>query len=94
MKVTLTGDGPILTGRYKYYHLSGGEPREVVKLTGLSGGFPKSQMTVGGPGVQRIRTGFHGGNELHVVLDLTGPGWQITGVESAGNALVLTLTEQ
>ncbi len=93
LKITLTGDGPIPTGRYKYFHLSGAEPREVVKLTGLSAGYPKTQMTIGGPAVQRIRTGFHRGNELHVVMDLAGPRWQVTTVESVGNALELTLTE-
>ncbi len=93
MKVIITGDGPIPTGRYKYFHLGGADPREVIKLLGVSQGYPKSQMTVGGSAVRRIRVGFHGGNELHVVLDLSGPTWQITGVESVGNVLELTLSE-
>lgn len=97
LQVTLTGDGAIPTGRYRYFHLAGDAPREVVKLMGVSQGFRQSQLTVGGPGVRRIRTGFHkvqGGNEQHVVIDLLGPRWKITEVQSVGSALLLTIAEE
>ena len=96
IKIILTADGSIPTGRYRYFRLAGGSPREVIKLIGVARDYPKSQMTIGGPGVQRIRFGFHrnaGGNEQHVVLDLTGPRWAVTDVASVGNRLELTLTE-
>ncbi len=92
IKIILTGDGPIPTGRYRYFSLSGGSPREVVKLIGVDQGFSKGQLTVGGPGVQRIRFGFHQGSEIHVVLDLAGPGWTITEVANVGSRLELTLS--
>ncbi len=97
IKVILTADGPIPTGRYRYFRLSVGTPREVVKLMGVDQGFSKNQMTVGGPGVQRIRVGLHGsgaGKDIHVVLDLTGPEWAITEVSNVGSRLELTLTPQ
>ena len=97
LRVTLTGDGAIPTGRYRYFHLGGDAPREVVKLLGVSRSFRQNQLTVGGPGVRRIRTGFHrvqGGNEQHVVIDLLGPRWKITEVRSVGSTLELTITEE
>ncbi len=97
LKVVLTADGQIPTGRFRYFRLDGGSPREVIKLMGVQQDFSKSQMTVGGPGVQRIRIGYHkaaGGHETHVVLDLTEPEWSVTEVNNVGSKLELTLTEK
>ncbi len=97
LKVVLTADGLIPEGRYRYFRLDSGSPRAVIKLMGVKQPFSKSQMTVGGPGVQQIRIGYHkagSGHENHVVLDLTGPEWSVTEVTNAGNKLELTLTEK
>ena len=93
----MTADGPIQTGRYKYFRIDGAEPREVIKLMGVTRGYSPSQVNVGGPGLRRIRFGYHrkpGGNELHVVLDLVGQQWMVTEVQTAGSGLDLTLAER
>ena len=95
LKVTLSADGEITTGRYRYFRLESGAPREVVKLLGVNRGFTSNQMTVDGPGVRRIRFGFHRNvRELHVVMDLAGPRWGVTEVEIAGSRLELTVSRQ
>lgn len=96
MKIILTANGSIPTGRYRYFRLAGDSPREVVKLMGVDKRYPKDVLTVGGPGVRQIRVGFHraaGGHEIHVVMDLTDPRWMVSEVSNVGSSLELLLTE-
>jgi len=91
--VTLTGDGAFVAGTYRYFEMGGDEPRILVRLTGVSEGYPTPVAEVGTAQLRRVRTGFHqkpAGNELHVVLDLA-PGASLQGVDVAGNRLVVRL---
>jgi hypothetical protein len=85
--VTISADGAIPQGRYRYFRIGGSDPREVIKLFGVRQRFARSALEVGGPGVRRIRVGYHPGNELHIVFDLTGPGAKIREIRGAGSAL-------
>ena len=97
MKITLTADGPIPVARYHHFRLTGGATREVVKLMGVDQPYPEAQLAIGGPGVERIRIGFHksaGGNDIHVVMDLTGPRWMVTEITNVGSRLELMVAQQ
>ena len=54
----------------------GGRPRELIKIRGIDLPFRETLIETATPELERIRTGFHPQsqvNELHAVLDLTGP---------------------
>ena len=94
MRIVLTADGAIPTGRYNYFRLEGDPPREVLRLIGVEKSFDKRNIPVGGSAVRQIRTGFHhknGRDEIHVVIDLTGPQWRLTEVRNLGPRLELVL---
>lgn len=96
LRVVLTADGAIPTGRYEYFRLGGKSPREVVKLAGMARRFERPLVEVGGPAVRQIRTGFHrkeGGNEIHVVIDLLGAEWKLTEVRNQGDRLELLISQ-
>ncbi len=82
--VIFAADGPVPRARYKHFRLGGAQPREVIQFHGVRQRFFKQQLPVGGPGVSKIRTGFHDGNELRVVLDLLDEGARITEIRSVG----------
>ncbi len=89
-RVVIAADGAVPQGRYKYSRLDS-PPRELIKLYGVRQPFAKTALTVGGPAVQRIRLGYHPGNELHIVLDLADPQARIREVRSVGSRLVVEL---
>ena len=97
LRVVFEGDGPIPESRYHHFRLNGDPPREVIQFKGVGEEFEETNLEVGGPGVERIRTGFHkkrSGNELHVVLDMV-PGGRVTALQSLGFGLevVVDVTE-
>lgn len=92
--VTFWGNGPFLRDRVIRHRVAGGAPRELVKLRGIDLPFRQTVIEVGTPELVRVRTGFHPQNrvnELHVVLDLAGPGVELTRAEAAESYLRLHL---
>jgi molecular chaperone DnaK len=89
-EVILWADGAIRRQDWAPYRIDGDPPRELVKLYGIRHPFPSSRLVAGTRQLLQVRTGYHDGpkgNELHVVLDLTGPGVEVTGIEAQGEQL-------
>ncbi len=89
-EVILWADGAIRRQDWAPYRIDGDPPRELVKLYGIHHPFPSSRLVAGTRQLLQVRTGFHDGpkgNELHVVLDLTGSGVEVTGIEAQGDQL-------
>ncbi len=89
-EVILWADGAIRRQDWAPYPIDGDPPRELIKLYGIRHPFPSARLVAGTRQLLQVRTGFHlgpKGNELHVVLDLTGFGVEVTGIEAQGEQL-------
>jgi hypothetical protein len=92
--VVLWGNGDFTPQSYTRSRVGGvaGLPvREVVRLLGIARSSAPARVAVATPEVSQIRTGAHPHEELHVVLDLTGAGVKVTGVDVAPHQLRLHL---
>jgi uncharacterized protein (TIGR02266 family) len=93
-EVVLWADGPLERQDFSHYRIDGESPRELVKLYGIRHPFATARLPAGTQQLLQVRTGYHAGpkgNELHVVLDLTGPGVEVTGIEAQGAELHIHL---
>jgi molecular chaperone DnaK len=82
-EVVLEGNGSFSRQSYVHLRIDGEPPRELVRLAGIRWPFAE-RLTVGTRQVRQVRTGLHsspGRSELHVVLDLTGAGVEITSID-------------
>jgi uncharacterized protein (TIGR02266 family) len=85
----IAGAGPIAPAQVDHFRVGGEQPRLVVRIAGVERPYGRGTVEVGGPLVERVRTGFHpatGGSRagsLHVVFDLAGSGAAAT-VDTAG----------
>ncbi|MEA2694236.1 MAG: molecular chaperone DnaK [Acidobacteriota bacterium] len=89
-EVVLWADGGIRRQDWAHYRIDGDPPRELIKLYGIGHPFATARLVAGTEQLLQVRTGSHAGpkgNELHVVLDLTGPGVEVTGIEAQGGEL-------
>jgi uncharacterized protein (TIGR02266 family) len=89
-EVILWADSAIRRQDWAPYPIDGDPPRELVKLYGIRHPFPSARLVAGTRQLLQVRTGYHvgpKGNELHVVLDLTGFGVEVTGIEAQGEQL-------
>jgi uncharacterized protein (TIGR02266 family) len=94
--IVLQGNGAIRPEAYEESHMSD-PPRELIRLFGISRPYPATKVAVGTGEVKQMRMGFHekaGGNELHVVLDLAGPGVKVTRIQAKDNQLRIHLQRQ
>jgi uncharacterized protein (TIGR02266 family) len=92
--VTLSLDGELPTGAYSHYRAAGPPPREVLQLLGARRAYPRPEVAVGSPLLERIRFGFHpgaDGDELRIVFDLGAEAVSVRRVESEGAALRVLL---
>jgi hypothetical protein len=92
-EVVLQGNGSFSRQSYVHLRIEGEPPRELVRLVGVRWPFTE-RLTVGTRQVRQVRTGLHsvpGGSELHVVLDLTGSGVEITGIDLDDRRLLIHL---
>lgn len=88
--VTFWGNGTFPPDRVERVRVAGGQPRELIKLRGIDLPYRETVIQPGTPELQRIRTGFHPRqpiNELHVVLDLAGPGVELDRVVTGERTL-------
>lgn len=93
-EIVLWGNGSIRPGTYTRVRLDASPPREVVRIQGMQRAYPQTRVPVGSGEVVQVRTGYHPGNELHVVLDLAGPGVQVARVVEDGNKLRIELRKR
>lgn len=92
--LTIWGDGTFGDGSYRSYRLEGSSPREVVRLLGIGEPLEPGTLEVGTAEVRRVRTGLHletEPDELHVVIDLTGPQVGAARIRPQGSRLLLRL---
>jgi hypothetical protein len=93
--VILWGNGAFPASVYTQSRIEGNPPRELFRLSGIRQPFAQSRVSVGTPEVLQVRIGFHagahGGNELHVVLDLAHPNAVVTQVEAGPKRLKIHL---
>jgi hypothetical protein len=94
--IVLQGNGAIRPETYEQSSM-GSPPRVLVRLFGIAKPYPSAKVAVGTGEVKQVRMGFHeksAGNELHVVVDLAGPGVKVTRVEAKDNQLRIHLQSQ
>jgi len=94
--IVLQGNGTIRPEAYDESRM-GDPPRELIRLFGIARAYPVAKVAVGTSEVKQVRMGFHekpGGNELHVVIDLAGPGVKVTRIEAKDNQLRIHLQRQ
>lgn len=89
--VILWGDGAIRSDTYSRTRIEGNPPRELVRLTGIRRPFGQARIVAGTRELLQVRTGYHPGNQLHVVLDLAHPSVQVAGVEEGARQLRIHL---
>src|SRR6185436_41038 len=91
--VVLWGNGALRPESFKQVRIDS-PAREVVQIRGVQRPFTPTRIPVGTSEVKQIRVGYHekpGGNELHVVIDLTGPRVKIARIEPDGQRLRIHL---
>ena len=92
--VTLWADGAFRRQDWAHFRIDADPPRELVKLYGIRHPFASTRLLAHTQQLLQVRTGYHDenrGNELHVVLDLTGSGVEVTGIEAEGEQLHIHL---
>jgi len=93
-ELEIWGDGRFAPGSYRSSSLGGERPRALIRLTGIVEPFAGGSLEVGTPEVSRVRTGLHletDPAELHVVIDLAGPGVAASELRADGARLWLRL---
>lgn len=93
-EIVLWGNGSLRPGAYTRVRLDASPPREVLRIQGMLRPYPQTKVPVGSGEVVQVRTGYHPGNELHVVLDLASPGVQVARVVEDGNKLRIELRKK
>lgn len=93
-ELVIWGDGRFVPGSYRSSSLGGERPRELIRLAGIIEPYAAGSVEVGTPQVSRVRTGHHvetEPDELHVVVDLAGPGVAASELRADGERLWLRL---
>lgn len=88
--VVIATDGAVTPADVQHLRLEQPEPREVVKVLGVSRSSVAARLQASTPELRQIRVGLHGEGsrgELHVVLDLSSPGVRILAVEAQGSTV-------
>ena len=91
LRITVQADGFIPADRFENFRLEGDTPREVIKLLGVRKRFSKKQIDISGAAVQRIRIGWHGGSEVHLVLDMRDQSSKVRRVKPDGSQLIILI---
>ena len=89
--VTIEADGAIAADRFKRLRLEQAPPRELVRFLRVSRPFEPTHLAVGNSELVAIRTGFHPGRELHIVLDLADPLVKVISADTVGTELRILL---
>jgi hypothetical protein len=93
-EVVVLADGALPAGAATHQRIGGAAPRELFRLRGIARPLVPATVEVGSPQLQRVRAGHHPElepDELHLVLDLAGPGVEVTEARVDGRRLVIRL---
>lgn len=80
--IRLALTGPLADDRFQIQRVSGGSPRQVLKLLGAEGGVPRGPVSIGSDHVQQLRFGVHnvdGMRQVHAVADLAEESVEFVG---------------
>jgi len=91
-EIILLADGRIEASRFRHFPIGGDSPRELIKFFGINNPYSPTVTPIGSSQVVQVRTGYHEGGELHIVIDLTGPGVTLESIEPSGAELRVRLT--
>ncbi len=89
--LALVGDGAIPRERIEVASIGGDQPRLVIKISGVERAFQPAVLEVGTSHVERVRTGLQAGGQLHVVVDLAGPGVSMGDLAARGSRVEVRL---
>jgi uncharacterized protein (TIGR02266 family) len=90
-EVVLEGDGIIRSSNFAQFRIDTGTPRELIRFKGIRHAYPATKVAGGTPELVQIRIGYHSPDELHVVLDLTGPAIVVKSLDVSVSRLVIRL---
>lgn len=90
-EVVLEGDGIIRSSNFAQFRIDSGTPRELIRFKGIRHAYPATKVAGGTPELVQIRIGYHSPDELHVVLDLTGPEIVVKNIDVSVSRLVIRL---
>lgn len=93
-EVVVLADGALPAGAASHQRIGGAAPRELFRLRGIARPLVPAAVEVGSPQLQRVRAGHHPElepDELHLVLDLAGPGVEVAEARVDGRRLVIRL---
>jgi uncharacterized protein (TIGR02266 family) len=88
--IVLWGNGGFPPASYTSSRM-GSPPRALIVVTGIRRPFPQPRITVGTGEARQVRIGYHGGDELHVVIDLAAPDVKVSGIVQDGQRLRIHL---
>ncbi len=90
-EIVLEGDGIIRSSNYARFRIDSGSPRELIRFKGIRRAYAVTKVAGGTPELSQIRVGYHSPDELHVVLDLSGPEIELKRLDISGARLVIRL---
>jgi uncharacterized protein (TIGR02266 family) len=90
-EVVLEGDGIIRSSNFAQFRIESGTPRELIRFKGIRHAYPATKVAGGTPELAQIRIGYHSPDELHVVLDLTGPQIVVKSLDVSLSRMVIRL---
>ena len=88
--IVLWGNGGFPAASYTSSRM-GSPPRALIVVTGIRRPFPQPKIAVGTGEAKQVRIGYHGGDELHVVIDLAAPDIKVDRIEPDGQRLRIHL---
>jgi hypothetical protein len=88
--IVLWGNGGFPPASYTSSRM-GSPPRALIVVTGIRRPFPQPRIAVGTGEVKQVRIGYHGGDELHVVIDLATPDVKVSRIDQDGQRLRIHL---
>ncbi len=94
LQITFWADGRVSGALLSHHHIGGENPRELLKIRGVSRPFAGDGEEVGDGRVKKIRFGYHqgdSGNEIHVVFDLSSDSVTVRELDTSGSKISLVL---
>ena len=89
-RITIQFSDSFSNDDFRHDPLAWAADREMVSLLGVEN-FPKSEIAVGTDELKRIRLGFHPGQELRLVFDLSKSGSSIRDLKALGSRLEILI---
>ncbi|MCP4664195.1 MAG: hypothetical protein GY856_53100, partial [bacterium] len=91
--VTIQLDGDLAADRYQHSELGYDPLKEALTIHGIEAPY-RSQIAVGTRELQQIRIGFHPGNELKLVFDLSSREMAVAEIRNRGDRLEVLVSSR